>query len=108
MKKQNFIITSLFLFWIIGTTAAQTITGKVINIHAQAIDGATVILQIIDSTFVDAVITDTTGCFRFNRQPASYRLIFQHIMYETLLLTTTGEDTGTITLKSKDLSLIHI
>ena len=77
MKKQNFIITSLFLFWIIGTTAAQTITGKVINIHAQAIDGATVILQTIDSTFVDAVITDTTGCFRFNRQPASYRLIFQ-------------------------------
>lgn len=31
MKKQNFIITSLFLFWIIGTTAAQTITGKVID-----------------------------------------------------------------------------
>ena len=105
MKKQNFIITSLFLFWVIGTTTAQTITGKVTNIHAQAIDGATVILQTIDSTFVDAVITDTTGYFRFNRQPASYRLIFQHIMYETLLLTTTGEDAGTITLK---LSLIHI
>ena len=108
MKKQNFIITSLFLFWIIGTTAAQTITGKVINIHAQAIDGATVILQTIDSTFVDAVITDTTGYFRFNRQPASYRLIFQHIMYETLLLTTTGEDTGTITLKSKDYALDEV
>ena len=59
MKKQNFIITSLFLFWVIGTTTAQTITGKVTNIHAQAIDGATVILQTIDSTFVDAVITDT-------------------------------------------------
>lgn len=55
MKKQNFIITSLFLFWVIGTTTAQTITGKVTNIHAQAIDGATVILQTIDSTFVDAV-----------------------------------------------------
>lgn len=24
MKKQNFIITSLFLFWVIGTTTAQT------------------------------------------------------------------------------------
>ena len=108
MKKQNFIITSLFLFWVIGTTTAQTITGKVTNIHAQAIDGATVILQTIDSTFVDAVITDTTGCFRFNRQPASYRLIFQHIMYETLLLTTTGEDAGTITLKSKDYALDEV
>jgi len=108
MKKQNFIITSLFLFWVIGTTTAQTITGKVTNIHAQAIDGATVILQTIDSTFVDAVITDTTGYFRFNRQPASYRLIFQHIMYETLLLTTTGEDAGTITLKSKDYALDEV
>lgn len=108
MKKQNFIITSLFLFWVIGITTAQTITGKVTNIHAQAIDGATVILQTIDSTFVDAVITDTTGYFRFNRQPASYRLIFQHIMYETLLLTTTGEDAGTITLKSKDYALDEV
>lgn len=108
MKKQNFIITSLFLFWVIGTTTAQTITGKVTNIHAQAIDGATVILQTIDSTFVNAVITDTTGYFRFNRQPASYRLIFQHIMYETLLLTTTGEDAGTITLKSKDYALDEV
>lgn len=108
MKKQNFIITSLFLFWVIGTTTAQTITGKVTNIHAQPIDGATVILQTIDSTFVDAVITDTTGYFRFNRQPASYRLIFQHIMYETFLLTTTGEDAGTITLKSKDYALDEV
>ena len=33
MKKQNFIITSLFLFWVIGTTTAQTITGKVTNIQ---------------------------------------------------------------------------
>ena len=107
MKKQNFIITSLFLFWVIGTSTAQTITGKVTNIHAQAIDGATVILQTIDSTFVDAVITDTTGYFRFNRQPASYRLIFQHIMYEPLL-TTTGEDAGTITLKSKDYALDEV
>lgn len=99
--KSKILSSHRYFIWIIGTTAAQTITGKVINIHAQAIDGATVILQTIDSTFVDAVITDTTGCFRFNRQPASYRLIFQHIMYETLLLTTTGEDTGTITLKVK-------
>lgn len=68
MKKQNFIITSLFLFWVIGTTTAQTITGKVTNIHAQAIDGATVILQTIDSTFVDAVITDTTGYFRLTTE----------------------------------------
>ena len=76
MKKQNFIITSLFLFWVIGTTTAQTITGKVTNIHAQPIDGATVILQNpLILLFVDAVITDTTGYFRFNRQPASYRLI---------------------------------
>ena len=29
-------------------------------------------------------------------------------MYETLLLTTTGEDAGTITLKSKDYALDEV
>lgn len=87
MKKQNFIITSLFLFWVIGTTTAQTITGKVTNIHAQAIDGATVILQTIDSTFVDAVIiANASGTVRIKQKckyfayPIGKQLAFPDIM----------------------------
>lgn len=79
MKKQIIIGTLLFLISLAGTATAQTISGKVTDAEAHPIDGATVILQSIDSTFVDALITDSTGCFRFNRQPAQYRLIFQHI-----------------------------
>lgn len=108
MKKQIFIITLLFLFLATGTATAQTITGKVTDTRAQSIDGATVVLQTIDSTFVDAAITDSTGCFKFNQQPVAYRLIFQHIMYETFQLTTTGEDAGTVVLKSKEYALDEI
>ena len=85
MKKQIIIGTLLFLISLAGTATAQTISGKVTDAEAHPIDGATVILQSIDSTFVDALITDSTGCFRFNRQPAQYRLIFQHILYTTYL-----------------------
>ena len=84
MKKQIIIGTLLFLISLAGTATAQTISGKVTDAEAHPIDGATVILQSIDSTFVDALITDSTGCFRFNRQPAQYRLIFQHILYTYL------------------------
>ena len=108
MEKQIFIITLLFLFLATGTATAQTISGKVTDTNAHPIDGATVVLQTMDSTFVDAVITDSTGYFKFNRQPIPYRLIFQHIMYETFLLTAQSQDSGNIVLKSKDYALDEV
>ena len=108
MKKQIIIGTLLFLISLAGTATAQTISGKVTDAEAHPIDGATVILQSIDSTFVDALITDSTGCFRFNRQPAQYRLIFQHILYTTRQQEGTGSDTGTIVLSGKDYTLDEV
>lgn len=105
MKKQIIIILLLFLFSAIETATAQAITGKVTDADTRPIDGATVILQTADSTFVDAAITDTTGCFRFNRQLAAYRLIFQHILYEACEYEGKGENAGVHRLKSKDYAL---
>ena len=51
MKKQIIIGTLLFLISLAGTATAQTISGKVTDAEAHPIDGATVILQSIDSTF---------------------------------------------------------
>ena len=105
MKKQIITFTLLFLFLAIRTATAQTIAGKVTDTHAQPIDGATVVLQTPDSTFVDAVITDSTGGFLFHRQLATYRLIFQHILYDTRQTEGKGNNAGTIALKSKDYAL---
>ena len=64
MKKQIIIGTLLFLISLAGTATAQTISGKVTDAEAHPIDGATVILQSIDSTFVDAssqTVPDASG-----------------------------------------------
>lgn len=108
MKKQIIIILLLFLFSAIETATAQAITGKVTDADAHPIDGATVILQTADSTFVDAAITDTAGCFRFDKQLAAYRLLFQHILYEACECEGKGENTGVHTLKSKDYALSEV
>lgn len=105
MKKQIIIFLFLFLLSAIETATAQAITGKVTDTDARPIDGATVVLQTADSTFVDAAITDTTGCFRFDKQLAAYRLLFQHILYEACECEGKGENAGVHTLKSKDYAL---
>lgn len=74
----------LLLGTMLGTATAQTITGKVTDPSHQPIDGATVVLQTLDSVFVEATITNTDGTFLLNHQPTRYRLLFQHLLYETL------------------------
>lgn len=105
MKIQFLIIALFFLFVATEAASAQTISGKVTDANAQAIDGATVVLQTTDSTFIDAVITDSTGMFLFHQQPAEYRLIFQHILYETSQLEGKKKDAGTVVLKTKNYAL---
>lgn len=108
MKKQILILTLLFLFSVTGTATAQTIYGKVTDTDTQPIEGATVILQTTDSTFVDAVITDTAGYFLFDRRLAEYRLIFQHILYETRQAEAGGTDAGIYALRGKDYALEEV
>lgn len=105
MKIQILITVLFFLFVATEAASAQTISGKVTDANTQAIDGATVVLQTADSTFIDAVITDSTGYFLFRQQPAKYRLIFQHILYETSQLEGKNKDAGTVVLKTKNYAL---
>lgn len=53
----------------LGTATAQTIQGKVTTSEGKPIDGATVVLQTLDSTFVDATITETDGSFLLSQEP---------------------------------------
>lgn len=105
MKIQFLIIALFFLFVATEAASAQSISGKVTDVNAQAIDGATVVLQTADSTFIDAMITDSTGMFLFHQQPTGYRLIFQHILYETSQLEGRNKDAGTVVLKTKNYAL---
>lgn len=88
-----------------GTLAAQTLTGKVTDMKQQAVEAATVVLQAADSTYIDATLTDSLGVFRFGQCPERYRLVVQHLIYQTLVREGSGANAGTLVLTPKDYAL---
>lgn len=108
MKKYFLASILLLLGTLLGTATAQTITGKVTDPSNQPIDGATVVLQTIDSVFVEATITNTDGTFLLNHQPTRYRLLFQHLLYETQEKEGSGREAGTFVLQPKDYALQEV
>ena len=84
------------------------ISGKIIDAEQLPIDGATIILQAMDSTYIAASISNTDGIFVFNSQQEEYRLIIQHLLYETKQMAGKGNDVGTIQLQPKDYALDEI
>lgn len=108
MKKYFLVSILLLLGTLLGTATAQTITGKVTDSSDQPIDGATVILQTLDSVFVEATITNTDGTFLLNHQPTRYRLLFQHLLYETLEKEGSEKEAGTFVLQPKDYALQEV
>ena len=79
------VLTFFFLSFVCSQTTVygQMISGKIIDAEQLPIDGATIILQAMDSTYIAASISNTDGIFVFNSQQEEYRLIIQHILYET-------------------------
>ena len=88
--------------------AAQNVKGKVVDNNQRPIEAATVIMQAPDSTFIDAVITDSLGYFSFKEEPEQYRLIFQHLLYKTQERMENSSDVGTITLEAQSYALDEV
>lgn len=112
MMKLNKIIISVFFLLALSSfqtaVLGQMINGKVIDNKQQPIDGVTIILQAIDSTYVGASISDTDGIFTLKSQLKEYRLIIQHILYEAKQITGKGNNIGIIQLQSKDYALDEV
>lgn len=92
----------------IGIFQAQTITGRIINDERQPIEGATIVMQTIDSIYIDATISDTEGTFVLNGQPNEYRLIVQHLLFQTKYIVSNKQDIGVIQLIPQDYALAEI
>ena len=67
--KRTIYYMILCLLMSLGEIMAQGISGKVMDGKEQPVDGVAVILQTLDSVYVDAVVTDTLGDFRLNHLP---------------------------------------
>jgi len=112
MMRLNKIITLTFFHLFLGcyqTVAwGQTINGKIIDDKQLPIDGATIILQAMDSTYIGASISNSDGIFVFKSQQKEYRLIIQHLLYETKQMVGKGNNAGTIQLQPQDYALDEV
>ena len=103
-----FIITCMVMGSFQAAVWGQTITGKVVDSMQQPVDGATIVLQALDSTYIDASISNPDGTFLLNKQPEEYRLIIQHLLYQTKQMTGKGKEAGIISLEPKEYALEEI
>lgn len=87
---------------------AQTLTGKILDTAGQPVDGATIVLQTMDSTYVEATLSNPEGLFSLRHQPQPYRLIIQHLLYQTKVVEGREKNAGTIVLGSKDYALDEV
>lgn len=84
------------------------VTGKIINTSNQPVDGATIVMQLPDSTYLGAAISAADGTFRLEPEPERYQLIVQHLLYQTKQVKGQARDAGTITLEPKDYNLEEV
>lgn len=95
------------LMIITGRLAAQ-VNGQVVNQEKLPIEAATVVMQTPDSTFIDAVITDSLGHFSFRDERTPFRLIFQHILYQNQSHDYTTGEVGVIVMREQDYALDEV
>lgn len=91
-----------------SVVCGQTINGKIIDGEQHPIVGATILLQTIDSTYISAAISDINGEFILNSQPEEYRLIIQHLSYQTKQITSREQNIGVIQLQPDILTLDEV
>ncbi len=107
MKRILYCIT-FFLIICNGRMIAQnnTVHGQVTDMESNPVDGVAVVLQTLDSVYIDAVITDSLGQFNLGHTAGRrYRLLFQHLLYEPFQQEISGADAGTIRLTPKNYEL---
>lgn len=107
-SKKGIVALLLLLYGSCQGIYAQTITGKIFDTAGQPVDGATLVLQTIDSTYVEAALSNPDGLFFLRHQPEPYRLIVQHLLYQTKVVEGREKDAGTIVLESKDYALDEV
>lgn len=105
--KRIFIIAGIIASVAIPLVA-QNVKGKVVDPDQQPVEAVTVIMQTQDSTFIDAVITDSLGYFSFKENPEQYRLIFQHLLFKTQEKEGNTPEVGTVTLQVNNYTLNEV
>lgn len=112
MMRLNKVILSVISYIVVGSFQTvvwgQTINGKIIDSEQRPIEGAAIVLQTVDSIYIDASISNADGIFTLNGQQEKYRLIIQHLLFHTKQVTGNGKNAGTIQLQPQDYALDEV
>jgi hypothetical protein len=84
------------------TANAQTIHGKAVDRDNKPVEYATIVLQTADSLYINSTCTDSTGHFILSVNQEDYRLVIQHVQYETYEKNYSGEYDITVKLIEKE------
>ena len=104
MKNKKLIVLSM-IFTGFSVSAFSQTTGKIVDTKHQPVEGATIVMQLPDSTYLEAAISVVDGTFRLEPEPEKYQLIVQHLLYQTKQVKGQARDAGIITLEPKDYNL---
>lgn len=102
------IIAGLFIYAGFASSVFSQTTGKVVDTNQQPVEGATIVMQLPDSTYLGATISAADGTFMLEPEPEDYQLIVQHLLYQTRQVKGQARDAGVITLESKDYNLEEV
>lgn len=102
------IIAGLFIYAGFASSVFSQTTGKVVDTNQQPVEGATIVMQLPDSTYLGATISAADGTFTLEPEPENYQLIIQHLLYKTRQVKGQARDAGVITLESKDYNLEEV
>ncbi|MBP1617940.1 MAG: hypothetical protein H6Q14_1767 [Bacteroidetes bacterium] len=105
MKKLTLIL--VFATSILALNA-QNITGRITDKEGHGIESSAIVLQTMDSIYIDASYSDSLGNFYFQKNLTKYRLVIQNLMYKSLEKEFCNPDAGNIQLENKDLNLQEV
>ncbi|MDR0430701.1 MAG: TonB-dependent receptor [Tannerellaceae bacterium] len=108
MKRKIYLSGSLLIVSCMMIIAQNVIQGKIVNTGNSGIDGVAVIVQTRDSVYVNTGITDSLGVFALEVASGQYRLLLQHLLYETKQVDVLQNDIGIVTLIEKDYQLDEV
>lgn len=102
------IIAGLFIYAGFASSVFSQTTGKIVDANQHPVEGATIVMQLPDSTYLGATISAADGTFTLEPEPENYQLIIQHLLYQTRQVKGQARDAGVITLESKDYNLEEV
>ena len=102
------IIAGLFIYAGFASSVFSQTTGKVVDTNQQPVEGATIVMQLPDSTYLSATISAADGTFMLEPEPEDYQLIVQHLLYQTRQVKGQTRDAGIITMEAKDYNLEEV